>query len=166
MRDSEARFIGSLLDGLPTEQISPLLNLGSSTLRVRQVEYPHIDREIFAPLARRGVQVIHADLKADEGVDIVGDIYDAAIQEKVRRVGAKLIICCNIMEHVTDPAGFARICGSLLAPGGSILLGEPGRQTGDAFPEWIAARGWKLERFEQPVPRREKSVRIFVLHAG
>jgi predicted nicotinamide N-methyase len=31
-----------------------------------------------------------------------------------------------------------------LAPGGSILLGEPGRPTGDLFPEWIRPRGWSL----------------------
>jgi predicted nicotinamide N-methyase len=53
-----------------------------------------------------------------------------------------------------------------VAPGGSILLGEPGRQTGDAFPDWITARGWSLEHFEQPVPTREKPVRIFRLTRG
>jgi predicted nicotinamide N-methyase len=56
--------------------------------------------------------------------------------------------------------------GAHLASGGSVLLGEPGRQTGDAFPDWIAARGWSLERCEQPVPTREKPVRIFRLTRG
>jgi predicted nicotinamide N-methyase len=50
-----------------------------------------------------------------------------------------------------------------VAPGGSVLLGEPGRQTGDMFPEWIVARGWALERFEQMVPTRGKPIRIFAL---
>ena len=53
-----------------------------------------------------------------------------------------------------------------LAPAGSVLLGEPGRQTGDLFPDWITARGWSLERFEQPVPTREKPVRVFHLTRG
>lgn len=48
-----------------------------------------------------------------------------------------------------------------LAEGGTVLLGEPGRQTGDLFVDWIAARGWSLERFEQPVPARPRPVRIF-----
>jgi predicted nicotinamide N-methyase len=48
-----------------------------------------------------------------------------------------------------------------LAPTGSILLGEPGRPTGDVFPEWIRARGWSLTPLEQPVPTRERPIRLF-----
>jgi len=50
-----------------------------------------------------------------------------------------------------------------LAPTGSILLGEPGRPTGDLFPEWIRARGWSLTPLEQPVPTRERPIRLFQL---
>lgn len=46
---------------------------------------------------------------------------------------------------------------------GMVLLGEPGRSTGDLFLEWIGDRGWKLERLEQPVPTREKPIRLFAL---
>jgi predicted nicotinamide N-methyase len=53
-----------------------------------------------------------------------------------------------------------------LNPRGIILLGEPGRQTGDMFPEWIKSRGWELAQVEQPVPTREKPVRIFELHVS
>jgi predicted nicotinamide N-methyase len=48
-----------------------------------------------------------------------------------------------------------------LAPGGQVLLAEPGRQTGDLFIDWITAHGWRLERSEQKVPLREKPIRIF-----
>jgi len=48
-----------------------------------------------------------------------------------------------------------------LAPEGSVLLGEPGRQTGDLFLPWIAARGWKIEQFAEKVPTRAAPVRIF-----
>jgi predicted nicotinamide N-methyase len=48
-----------------------------------------------------------------------------------------------------------------LAPGGSILLGEPGRPTGDLFPEWVRSRGWSLTPLEQPVPTRERPIRLF-----
>jgi len=47
-----------------------------------------------------------------------------------------------------------------LATGGTVLLGEPGRQTGDLFVDWIAQRGWRLETIVQPVPTREKPVRM------
>ena len=50
-----------------------------------------------------------------------------------------------------------------LAPGGTVLLGEPGRQTGDLFVEWIRGHDWGLEVFFEPVPTREKPVRIFRL---
>ena len=50
-----------------------------------------------------------------------------------------------------------------LAPNGAVLLGEPGRQTGELFPKWIAARGWSLTRFDQPVSTRPNPVRVFEL---
>jgi predicted nicotinamide N-methyase len=50
-----------------------------------------------------------------------------------------------------------------LAEHGDILLGEPGRQTGDRFIEWIGDRGWSLARTEQRIEQREKPVRIFSL---
>ncbi|HTW94549.1 MAG TPA: methyltransferase [Tepidisphaeraceae bacterium] len=50
-----------------------------------------------------------------------------------------------------------------LAPGGQILLGEPGRQTGDAFGPWIAQRRWSAEQFAHPMPGSQKSIRMFRL---
>ena len=52
-----------------------------------------------------------------------------------------------------------------LAQDGAILLGEPGRQTGDLFVNWIATRNWNVELFEERVPTREKPIRIFRLTA-
>lgn len=52
-----------------------------------------------------------------------------------------------------------------LAPGGTIVLGEPGRATGEMFPEWIRARGWSLTVAEQPVPTRAKPIRVFRVNA-
>ena len=46
---------------------------------------------------------------------------------------------------------------------GTILLGEPGRPTGDVFPDWIGPRGWSLTKFEQAVSTRPKPIRIFEL---
>ena len=53
-----------------------------------------------------------------------------------------------------------------LAEGGSVLLGEPGRQTGDLFLEWIRPEDWKIEQSEQPVPTRPRPIRLFHLHAA
>lgn len=46
---------------------------------------------------------------------------------------------------------------------GVVLLAEPGRQTGDAFVEWIISRGWLMERQEVSVPTRERPIRLFVI---
>jgi predicted nicotinamide N-methyase len=50
-----------------------------------------------------------------------------------------------------------------LAPGGRVLLGEPGRPTGEMFPEWIRQRGWEMTIAEQPVPTRERPIRLLTL---
>jgi protein N-lysine methyltransferase METTL21A len=50
-----------------------------------------------------------------------------------------------------------------LALGGSVLLAEPGRQTGDLFIEWITHRGWMLLQHEQAIPLRGKPIRLFEL---
>lgn len=51
-----------------------------------------------------------------------------------------------------------------LAPGGSVLLGEPGRQTGDDFPAWVTPRGWHVTYHHEPVVTRSKPIRLFELH--
>jgi predicted nicotinamide N-methyase len=50
-----------------------------------------------------------------------------------------------------------------LAHGGVVLLGEPGRATGDRFIEWIAQHGWQIEQSAEPVTASNRQVRIFRL---
>ncbi len=50
-----------------------------------------------------------------------------------------------------------------LADNGRVLLGEPGRPTGDDFPSWITLRGWQLSSREIPVSTRPKPIRLFSL---
>jgi hypothetical protein len=51
-----------------------------------------------------------------------------------------------------------------LRASGQVLLGEPGRQTGDAFPDWIVQREWKIELLQQSIATRAKPIKIFRLH--
>ena len=125
MRISEAAYIGARLQEIPVEQLSPVLNLGSSNEIFRTRTHPHVDREIFFPLVARGARVIHADLKADRGIDIVGDIYDAAFQQECKRLRPKTVVCCNILEHVTDPASFAHIVSGLVPTNGYVVVSVP-----------------------------------------
>jgi len=52
---------------------------------------------------------------------------------------------------------------SHLAPGGAVVLGEPGRQTGDRFIPWIREHGWSLTLVEVPVETRSRPIRVLVL---
>ena len=125
MRVSEARAIGEALTALPTDAITPCLNVGSSTGTFREIDQPHIDALIFKPLVARAVQVIHADIKPDSGVDLVGDVYDREFSDQVRRMKPKLVISSNLLEHLEDPFGFLEICKDVLAPNGYMLLTVP-----------------------------------------
>ena len=53
--------------------------------------------------------------------------------------------------------------GAHLAAGGRVLLGEPGRKTGELFVDWVRGRGWDLTEHAQPVETRPKPIRIFEL---
>jgi len=46
---------------------------------------------------------------------------------------------------------------------GTVLLGEPGRQTGDLFLEWMSSKNWQIEKSEQPVTTRPRPIRLFHL---
>ena len=53
-----------------------------------------------------------------------------------------------------------------LSKSGTVVLGEPGRQTGDLFVEWIKDKPWRLSRVEVKVPTRDRPIRIFELTRG
>jgi predicted nicotinamide N-methyase len=50
-----------------------------------------------------------------------------------------------------------------LAEEGTILLGEPGRQTGELFGPWLAEHPWVLREHEAAVSTRPRPIRIFEL---
>jgi len=125
MRPTEAAWIANQLAALPVASISPLLNIGSSTAEFRERKQPHIDREIFAPLRAKGVEIIHADLKTAPGVDIAGDLGDPAIQARLRERAPKVALSSNLLEHVREPAQFARVMRSLVGPGGFVVVTVP-----------------------------------------
>lgn len=50
-----------------------------------------------------------------------------------------------------------------LAPQGKILLGEPGRQTGDLFLPWIRQYNWNLSEQHFNIPAPPKRIRLLTL---
>jgi SAM-dependent methyltransferase len=123
MLEAEAARLREIL--LARDDISPLLNLGSSTRRYREVAKPHIARELFEPLRRAGVAVVHCDLKPGEGVDLVGNLLDPAMMRDLKARRFKCVLAANLLEHVRDPGAVAAACEEIVGPGGLILSTAP-----------------------------------------
>jgi SAM-dependent methyltransferase len=125
MRTQEAAWVGERLRALAGVRV--VLNLGSGSRHFRVVSKPYIDREIFDPLVKRGARVVHADLKSGEGIDISGDLFDPAIQARLRESHADAIVACNIMEHLPEDVRgrFPAVLDSLLQPGGVLVVTVP-----------------------------------------
>jgi hypothetical protein len=125
MFEAEATWLERLLRERAPEELSPLLNVGSSTRRFREIEQPWAERCLFAPLRARGVKVIHLDSREGDGIDIKADILSDADLPRIKACAAKSILCCNILEHVRDPEGLARRCIEIVGPGGLIFVTVP-----------------------------------------
>ena len=125
MRNKEARIISGLIKELDFDNGSICLNIGSSTKYFRDVMQPHITRDLIEPIEACGIRVIHCDMKEDKGVDLVGDVLDREFQQVMADKGADVLLCCNILEHLTDPHSFAAACGNLVRAGGYIVVSVP-----------------------------------------
>ena len=127
MFPQEAAWIEAVLAKIPAESLTPLLDIGSSDLQFRTVEQPWIEAQMFEPLRARGVSVHFCDLKDSPGVDIVADLLSDEGLARLQALELRTVLCCNVLEHVTDAAVFAERLGRLVEPGGRIVLTVPHR---------------------------------------
>ena len=125
MFDIESRWVGDRLSAYPARQISPLLNVGSSTAAFREAAQPWTARNIFDPLAERGVEIVHLDTRGGAGIDLRADLLDDSDFARVKSRRYRALLCCNILEHVRDPGELARRCVELVTPGGVIVVTVP-----------------------------------------
>jgi hypothetical protein len=121
--ETEAARIRDIL--LDLGEVSPLLNLGSSTGRFREVTKPHIERDLFAPLRQAGISVVHSDLKAGEGVDIAGDLLDPVLLTRFKAMGFRCVLLSNVLEHVRDRPAVTAACEEIVGRGGYVLATAP-----------------------------------------
>ncbi|MGE0753918.1 MAG: hypothetical protein AB7L92_02015 [Alphaproteobacteria bacterium] len=125
MMRCDAEWLGRVLQQYSVEELSPIVNIGSSTHHFRTTVQPFIQDLIFAPLQARGVQVIHSDIKEGEGVDISCDIFDDAGLSTLKALNPKALICTHMFEHVTDRELLATRLLSLLPVGGLFFITVP-----------------------------------------
>ena len=125
MFEAEAQWLERLLRPWGPEQLSPLLNVGSSTREFREVTQPHTDRHLFRPLRERGIKLVHLDSRDGDGIDIRADILSDADLPRIMAFKPKAILCCNILEHVREPERLARRCMEIVGPGGLIFVTVP-----------------------------------------
>jgi len=121
----EARWFGQRIAEMDPASVFPLCNVGSSTERFRRVDQPWIDRHIFGPMRDAGRPVTHLDMKAADGVDLVGDLGDPAFAARVRGMGFQSVFCSNLLEHVVDRAAVCSILLDLVQPGGLLFISVP-----------------------------------------
>src|SRR3984957_6060355 len=113
----EARWLNRHLSTFKPDDIYPMINIGSSTEYYRQVEQPYIDKYLFEPARIRNLKVIHVDAKPAPGIDIVGDLTNPSFLAELAHLDVRSVMCCNLLEHVTDRARVRDAILSILQPG-------------------------------------------------
>jgi predicted nicotinamide N-methyase len=123
--------------------------------------------------AALGCQVLLADLEAPSLLFARLNTLPFSDRTRVRRVDWRtdrlderfdLILGSDVLYERKQWDFLEPFWRNHLTPGGQVLLAEPGRQTGEAFPDWIRDRGWTLEQFAELVSTRPQPIRIFSIH--
>jgi hypothetical protein len=125
MLEAEARWLHQTLDGFAAGRLSPLLNLGCGDAARRKTPQPWIEDQLFAPLRRRDIDIIHVDMRPGPQVDVRADLTDPADVERLRALRPRALLCCNLLEHVLEPQRLARHCVGILAAGGLVFVTVP-----------------------------------------
>ena len=125
MFEIEARWLYAALDRYAPERLSPLLNLGSSTAAFRERIQPWTEQSLFRPLRDRGVEIVHVDTRDEAGIDLRADLTDPADLPQLFALRPRALLCCNLLEHVTEPDRLARHCLDILPKSGLVFVTAP-----------------------------------------
>ena len=125
-----------------------------------------------AVAAAMGARVLLADLEADallfarlNSLPWADRVRTWRLDWRTARLDERfdLIVGADILYERSQWPHLEPFWRGHLKAGGTVLLGEPGRQTGDLFLDWIKSKPWQLDRTERPVPTRTKPIRLFKL---
>ena len=101
------------------------MNVGSSDAFFREHVQPWISDEILLPLQKRGARIANLDFRTGEGIDLHGDLTDEAFMSGLREHGFRSLLCCNLLEHVTDREGICKGLEQLVPKGGCLVITVP-----------------------------------------
>src|SRR5260370_38651643 len=104
----ESEWLGQRLASLSSDELFPMLNVGSSTEDYRTVEQPWIDANIFAPLRKRGGKKIHFDIKEARGVVIVGELIEPEFLDRLGHITVRSVTESRLFRYVTNRQGAQR----------------------------------------------------------
>lgn len=123
----EAQWLNRQLRNLRPDDLYPMCNLGSSTEHYRRVQQAYIDKYLFAPARMKNLEVIHVDAVDAPGVDLVADLTDSTLPARLAQYNIRSVMCCNLLEHVSDRMIVSALILSLLKPGGYLIATVPYR---------------------------------------
>jgi hypothetical protein len=121
----EADWINQVMEKHFSKEDFPLLNVGSSTESFRKETQPFIHEEIFLPLIKKGFEVLHTDLKKEEGVDIDGDLNSKEFRAQLKSLNIKSVLCSNLLEHLEKPQEICDSILDILPSGGKLIITVP-----------------------------------------
>ena len=122
--------------------------------------------------ARLGMQVLFADLEPPCLLFARYNSRHNASRCRARKVNWQtdrlkepfdLILGADIVYDRSQWPFIDTFLQAHLAPGGAVVIGEPGRSSGEEFEPWITARGWKLSRQTQLIPGDNKPIHLLEL---
>lgn len=120
----ESIWISKKIKEILPEEPFPVLNVGSSTLKYRTVTQSFIQKNIFSLFDDEKNQVIHLDMKEDEGIDMVGDLYNEEFRNTIKNLKPKLILCNNILMYLNAKTRteLAKILYEILDKDGYLII--------------------------------------------
>jgi len=119
-----------------------------------------------------GARVLFADLETSallfarlNGLQASGNSQSRKVNWQTDRLGRKFdyILGADILYEKSQWQFLEPFWQAHLKPNGQVLIGEPGRPSGDAFLEWISPKHWHVSQSMQSISGREKPVRILSL---
>lgn len=76
-------------------------------------------------MKKQGITVVNFDIKAGEGIDISGNIFDDNVFEKLKSYDFSYILLFNVLEHVTEVKKFCDRIQDLMANNSKIIITVP-----------------------------------------